>query len=102
MTVPTRGCSSKAGPFCTLTEHRPLQRRKLVKPSDEMANIHGILLQIERGSVASLDDIETGLNHYFVIRHGLVNNYDEYIKALIGESMHQEDMLSPDLFTEIY
>lgn len=55
MTVPTRGCSSKAGPFCALTDHRPLQRRKLLKPSDEMANIHGILLQIERSSVANLD-----------------------------------------------
>lgn len=37
-----------------------------------------------------------------MIRHGLVNNYDEYLKAQIGESMHQEDMLSPSLFTEIY
>lgn len=93
-------CSSKAGPFCRVTEHEPFQTHQLRATSmnEQTKNIYNALMMQQKQAFQSYENILKHDHEVFLIRNDLVNQYEAVLKQAIGDRMHLASMLPPELF----
>jgi hypothetical protein len=93
-------CSSKAGPFCKITDHEPFQTHavKQTALSEHERNIYAALTAQSKENFLLFDTMMKNEDARFLIRNELANEFDNILKAKIGDRMHQQEMLLPEFF----